>query len=80
MGDGDLDDMRRRLDDHNHAIEQVKRAEHLLRAALATPGEPGVELARSRVERAETRLIRTTTMLTGGTPLHQVMWSLPDEL
>jgi hypothetical protein len=80
MGSGDLDGMRRRLDDHNQAIEHLRRAERLLRTALSTPGEPGVELARGRVERAEKRLIRTTTLLTSGRPLNQVMWTLPDEL
>jgi hypothetical protein len=80
MGDGDLDGMRRRLDDHNHAIQQLKQAEHLLQTALSTPGEPGVELACSRVARAQKRLIHTTAVLTRGRALDQVMWTLPDEL
>jgi hypothetical protein len=80
MIDGQLTWWRRSLDDHSRAIDHLQRAERILEEALLTPGKPGIEIATRRVAKAEKRMARATFILTAGRPLHEVMWSLPDEL
>ncbi len=86
-------DWRRRLADYNSAQAAHVSAERLLAAAVDA-GETalqagsqatgsvvlGVALARKRVLRARRRLARATLELTGGRPLEEVLWSLPDDI
>ena len=79
-GDDPIADWRGRLEEHNRASEEVRRAEALLATALETPGEIGAELARRRLAAAQKQAARVNYRLTGGRPIDQAIWSLPDDL
>jgi hypothetical protein len=86
-------DWRLRLADYDHAKAEFARAECLLADAhirydaarrnwdqAMDPLVLGVELARRRALRESLRLTQATFALTHGRPLHEVLWSLPDEI
>ena len=84
---------RLRLADYNRAKVEFARAERLLAGALVSyadahrngdrPVDPlalGVELARRRALRESRRLTQATFALTRGRPVHEALWSPPDDL
>ncbi len=88
--DDDLPELKARLLELNQACDAVARARRLLAEARGAQypdsGQPSgygelssaVTLAQKRLARATATLERATFRLTGGTPLHEVLWSLPD--
>lgn len=83
----------RRLKDLNLAQAEFDDAERILVQSQMTsrrrdgPGQPGKkalvrwpEFASRRALRASRRLSSATFALTGGRPLLEVIWSLPDDL
>jgi len=71
---------------HQGAISHLEKALHRLDASRVRDLgaldalSAGIELARRRSTKAARNLDRATFRLTGGRPLFEVFWSLPDDI